>query len=43
MDFMEQLITRVSEIDLFSEPHDVLATTVFSDSQQLSFDGTGRI
>ncbi len=43
MDFMEQLITRVSEIDLFSETHDDLATTVFSDSQQLSFDGTGRI
>jgi len=43
MDFMEQMIARVSEIDLFSETHDDLATTVFSDSQQLPFDGTGRI
>ena len=43
MDFMEQMISRVSEIDLFSETHDDLATTIFSDSQQLPFDGTGRI
>ena len=43
MDFMEQMIARVSEIDLFSETHDDLATTIFSDSQQLPFDGTGRI
>jgi MraZ protein len=43
MDFMEQMIARVSEIDLFSETHDDLATTIFSDSQQLPFDSTGRI
>jgi MraZ protein len=43
MDFMEQMIARVSDIDLFSETHDDLATTIFSDSQQLTFDGTGRI
>lgn len=43
MDFMEQMIARVSEIDLFSETHDDLATTIFSDSQQLAFDSTGRI
>ncbi|MPZ08894.1 MAG: division/cell wall cluster transcriptional repressor MraZ [Kiloniellaceae bacterium] len=43
MDFMEQMIARASEIDLFSETHDDLATTIFSDSQQLGFDSTGRI
>ena len=43
MDFMEQLVARVAEIDLFSETHDDLALTVFSDTQQLSFDSTGRV
>ncbi len=43
MDFMEQLIASVSEIDLFSDEHDDLATTIFSDSLQLPFDGQGRI
>lgn len=43
MDFMEQLISRVQDIALFSETHDDLATTIFSESQQLAFDSTGRI
>lgn len=43
MDFMEHLNNSVSAIDLFSDAHDDLATTIFSDSHQLSFDGEGRI
>ncbi len=43
MDFMEQMIARVGELDLFSANSDDLATTIFSDSQQLPFDSTGRI
>lgn len=43
MDYMEELVSRVSEIDLFSEAHDDLAMTVFSDTQILSFDSTGRV
>jgi MraZ protein len=43
MDFMEQMIARVGELDLFAANSDDLATTIFSDSQQLPFDSTGRI
>ncbi|MGD1879382.1 MAG: division/cell wall cluster transcriptional repressor MraZ [Kiloniellaceae bacterium] len=43
MDFMEQMIARVGELDLFAADSDDLATTIFSDSQQLTFDSTGRI
>ena len=43
MDFMEQMIARVGALDLFAAESDDLATTIFSDSQQLSFDSTGRI
>lgn len=43
MDFMERLGTSVGDFDLFSDTHDDLATTIFADSQQLAFDGEGRI
>lgn len=43
IDFMEGLIDRVDKYALFSETQDALATTIFADSQQLSFDSTGRI
>jgi len=43
MDFMEQMIARIAGLDLFSADSNDLATTIFSDSQQLSFDSTGRI
>jgi len=43
MDFMEQMISRIAGLDLFSPDSNDLATTIFSDSQQLSFDSTGRI
>lgn len=43
MDFMERLGTSVADIDLFSDTHDDLATTIFADSQQLALDGEGRV
>ncbi len=43
MDFMTRLNESVSDIDLFSETHDDLATTIFADSHQLALDGDGRI
>lgn len=43
MDFMEELTQRVSEFDLFSEDHDNLAFTIFSDSHTVPFDGEGRV
>ncbi len=43
IDFMERLNDGISTMDLFSDAHDDLAATIFADSQQLSFDGDGRI
>jgi MraZ protein len=43
MEYMDELVARVSEIDLFSDAHDDLAMTVFSDTQPLTFDSTGRV
>lgn len=43
MDFMLRLNESVSDMDLFSETHDDLATTIFADSHQLALDGDGRI
>lgn len=43
IDFMEELNENMTGFDLFSDPHDDLAFTIFADSQQLSFDGEGRI
>ncbi len=43
IDFMERLNDSIAAIDLFSEAHDDLAATIFADSQQLPFDGDGRI
>ena len=43
MDFMQRLNDSVSDLDFFSDTHDDLATTIFADSHQLSFDGDGRI
>ena len=42
-DFMERLNDGMSSMDLFSDDHDDLAATIFADSQQLPFDGDGRI
>ena len=43
MDFMDQMIDRVGGLELFSSESDDLATSIFSDTQQLAFDSTGRI
>ncbi len=40
---MERLNDGMSSMDLFSDDHDDLAATIFADSQQLPFDGDGRI
>src|SRR3546814_17134996 len=42
IDILEQLNARVQEIALFSETYDDLSITIFSESQQLPFDSTGR-
>lgn len=43
MDFIERLNGSVADLDFFSERQDDLATSIFADSQQLAFDGEGRI
>jgi MraZ protein len=43
IDFMERLNDGMSSMNLFSDDHDDLAATIFADSQQMPFDGDGRI
>lgn len=43
IDFMERLNDSVASMDLFSDAHEDLTATIFADSQQLPFDGAGRI
>ncbi len=43
MDFMHKLNDSVSNLDLFSDTHDDLATTIFADSHSLALDGDGRV
>jgi MraZ protein len=43
IEFIERLNESVSEMALFSDEQDDLAATIFADSQQLPFDGDGRI
>ncbi len=43
MDRMELLSKSVDHLDLFSEEHDDLASSLFADAHQLAFDGDGRI
>lgn len=43
MDWMAELNTKLANVDLFSDEHDDLALTLFSDAKQLAFDGEGRI
>ena len=42
IDRMEEMSGRIDQMAQFSEPYDNLAV-VFSDAQQLPFDGEGRI
>lgn len=41
--YMEEISRRLENFDLFSAEQDDLATAVFGESVQLSFDGDGRI
>jgi MraZ protein len=43
MDQMEAYVEQMDAFDLFSSEHEDLATILFADSEQLSFDGEGRI
>ncbi|NKB49451.1 MAG: division/cell wall cluster transcriptional repressor MraZ [Alphaproteobacteria bacterium] len=43
MDWMEQLNAGVSAYDFFSDEHDTLTATLFSRTEQLGFDGEGRV
>ena len=43
IDFMERLNDSMTSLDFFSDAQDDLAATIFADSQQLPFDGDGRI
>ena len=42
IDRMEEMSSRIDQVGQFSEPHDNLSV-VFSDAQQLPFDGEGRV
>lgn len=43
IDWMAELGSRVSQVDLFSDEHDDLTATLFADAKQLPFDGEGRV
>jgi MraZ protein len=43
MDRMERMSDSVDALDMFSDEHDDLASTIFADSHQLPLDGDGRI
>ncbi|MGO1120198.1 division/cell wall cluster transcriptional repressor MraZ [Rhodovibrionaceae bacterium A322] len=43
MDFMTDLSESLMSMDLYSETHEDLSATLFSESHQLSWDANGRI
>ena len=43
MEQMESYVEQMDTYDLFSSEHEDLATILFADSEQLAFDGEGRI
>jgi MraZ protein len=43
LDWLQTLVDQMGKVDLFSDVHDDLSTTLFSDTKQLAFDGEGRI
>jgi MraZ protein len=43
IDWMEDLVAQMGNVDLFSDEHDDLSATLFSDAKQLAFDGEGRV
>ena len=43
LDWLIEIGRDLEKVDLFSDEHDDLASTLFSDAKQLAFDGEGRI
>jgi MraZ protein len=43
IDWMQKLVEKMGSVDLFSDAHDDLSITLFSEAKQLGFDGEGRI
>ena len=43
MEWMEELNAGIGAYEFFSDEHDTLTATLFASSEQLSFDGEGRI
>lgn len=43
IDWMQSLVAQMGQVDLFSDAHDDLSATLFSDAKQLAFDGEGRV
>ena len=43
MERIMKINERIEKLDPYSEERDALATTIFGESVQLSFDGEGRI
>src|SRR5687768_12823833 len=43
MDRIEKLHSQIETLDPFSEEHDAFAATILGGSQQLAFDGEGRV
>ncbi len=43
IDWMQALVAQMGSVDLFSDAHDDLSITLFSEAKQLAFDGEGRI
>lgn len=43
IDWMQKLVSQMGSVDLFSDAHDDLSITLFSEAKQLAFDGEGRI
>lgn len=43
IDWMQKLVEKMGSVDLFSDAHDDLSITLFSEARQLAFDGEGRI
>lgn len=43
MDRIEKLHSQIETLDPFSEEHDAFSSTILGGSQQLAFDGEGRV
>ena len=43
LEFLERIVDSLSDVELFSDEQDNLATAIFADCQQLGIDGEGRV